>query len=280
MKKIALGVLVLLLLFLAGINVRLRSQTNLLEERLAAAERKSLRTPPRDLPVELESPAAPANRPVVPEPAGKATVPPPSEAPAEVKKVPAKPLQLGNGATWILQGNGAQVLRVDGEIPGLTDAQRKAIEELRKNREAQAQPYRDAIAKIDDQTRQSIRQILTPEQLATYDAQNGVTANVTVTAQADEPPPNGRKPGFLGISGGDAPGGGAQVTQVIPNSVASRLGLQKDDVILEFNGEAIPTLAALASKIRDIGEGSAASLRIRRNGTEFYQGVQLGGLSK
>jgi S1-C subfamily serine protease len=70
------------------------------------------------------------------------------------------------------------------------------------------------------------------------------------------------------------------VTQVVPNSVASKLGFQKDDVILEFNGEAVPTLAALASKIRDVGEGSAASLRIRRNGTEFYQGVQLGGLSK
>jgi S1-C subfamily serine protease len=62
----------------------------------------------------------------------------------------------------------------------------------------------------------------------------------------------------------------------VPDSVAILSGLRPDDVILEYNGERIDTLAALTNKIRDDGEGSPVSLRIRRDGVEFYQGVQLG----
>jgi hypothetical protein len=280
MKKIALAVLVLLVLFLAGANVRLRNQTSLLEERLAAAERKILRTPLREHPVDLESTTPLANTPVLPASTGNVSSPLPPEAPTEATTTPARSRQPGGCVTVTLPGYRTQVWSLDGAIPGLTDAQRKAIEELRKRREAQTQSYRDAIATIDDQTQQSIRQVLTPEQLAMCDALNAATPNVTVGARVEEPPPSGRNPGFLGITGSDAPGGGAQVTQVLPNTVASWLGLQKDDVILELNGDSVPTLAALATKIRDIGEGAAASLRVRRNGTEFYQGVQLGGLSK
>jgi putative serine protease PepD len=67
---------------------------------------------------------------------------------------------------------------------------------------------------------------------------------------------------------------------VFPNTVAAALGLRKDDVILEFNGLPVAGLSDLASKIRESGEGSPANLRIRRDGTEFYQGVQLGGWSR
>ncbi|HLY11440.1 MAG TPA: PDZ domain-containing protein [Planctomycetota bacterium] len=88
--------------------------------------------------------------------------------------------------------------------------------------------------------------------------------------------PAGRRPGFLGIQGEDVPGGGVKINGVVPDSVAVASGLQADDIILEYNGERIDTLAALTSKIVGAGEGSPASLRIRRNGVDFYQGVQLG----
>ncbi|HVR87431.1 MAG TPA: PDZ domain-containing protein, partial [Planctomycetota bacterium] len=89
----------------------------------------------------------------------------------------------------------------------------------------------------------------------------------------------GPRAGFLGISGADVPGGGVKVQGLVPDSVAIRSGLRPDDVILEYNGERIDTLAALASKIQGAGEGSPVSLRIRRDGVEFYQGVQLGARS-
>jgi S1-C subfamily serine protease len=66
----------------------------------------------------------------------------------------------------------------------------------------------------------------------------------------------------------------------MPNTAASAFGLQQDDVILEFNGEAIPNLSALSSKIKESGEGSPAILRIRRGGNEFSQSIQLGAQSK
>jgi S1-C subfamily serine protease len=98
---------------------------------------------------------------------------------------------------------------------------------------------------------------------------------------AEEPrTASGLKQGYLGISGGDAEGGGARVTQVFPNTAASALGLQKDDVILEFNGETISNLAALSAKIKESGEGFPVVLRIRRGGNDIFQNVQLGALPK
>jgi len=87
----------------------------------------------------------------------------------------------------------------------------------------------------------------------------------------------GPRPGFLGISGEDVPGGGVKIQAVIPDSVALWSGLQPNDVILEYNGEPIDTLATLTDRVRSGGEGAPVSLRLRRNGVEFYQGVQLGG---
>jgi len=66
------------------------------------------------------------------------------------------------------------------------------------------------------------------------------------------------------------------VTQVFPNTAAAAFGLQKDDVILEVNGQPVPHLAGLSEKIKEGGEGLPVVLRIRRAGNEFTQSVQLG----
>ena len=63
---------------------------------------------------------------------------------------------------------------------------------------------------------------------------------------------------------------------MIPNTVASALGLQAGDVILEVNGEKIANSSALSAKLSGSGEGAPVSLKLRRGGSEFYQGAQLG----
>jgi S1-C subfamily serine protease len=95
-----------------------------------------------------------------------------------------------------------------------------------------------------------------------------------------EPPlpevPEGRRPGYLGITGSDAEGGGVLVTQVQQGTVAGLSGLRAGDVILEVNGEKVANYGDLAAKMRLHGEGGPVTLRIRRGATEFYQGAQLG----
>jgi len=100
----------------------------------------------------------------------------------------------------------------------------------------------------------------------------------TVLSLTPEEPalPLGRRPGYLGISGVDAEGGGVQVTQVQPGTVAGLSGLLPGDVLLEVNGQKVANYADLASKVRLFGEGGPVTLRIRRGLTEFYQGAQLG----
>ena len=87
---------------------------------------------------------------------------------------------------------------------------------------------------------------------------------------------SGPKPGFLGVSGADAPGGGARVLQVVGNTAASGAGLRAGDVIVEVNGEPVADYSALVAKVRDAGQGSELRIKVRREGAELYQGVRLG----
>jgi membrane-associated protease RseP (regulator of RpoE activity) len=209
MQKTVIGVLVILVLALLGFNTRLQERERLLEERLAAAERK--RTP-RPSPAPAPEPAS-----VVAEPA---PLPPPAVAWTETIKPPA-PAASTSAERFLQSSIKAVELKVEGNA-------------------------------------------------LTFPAQ-------VLTLQSEEPLlPEGRKPGYLGISGGDAQGGGAQVTDVYPNGVAGAAGLKSGDVIVEFNGASVQGLADLARRVRESGEGAPISLRIRRDGAEFYQGVQLG----
>jgi len=195
MQRWLIGILVLLVLFLAAMNVRLSSRIRLLEERLAAAER-------------------------------------PSRRPVEAAAVEVAPAPKRN----------------------LLDAR---------------DPRLDEPAPKEEQRLKSLT--LTPAPAPPLP--------LNPSLQDAEPVP-GRRAGFLGIMGEDVPGGGVKINGVVPQSVASGSGLIPEDVILEVNGERMTTLATLSARIREAGEGSPLSLRIRRNGTEFYQGVQLGSLTR
>jgi hypothetical protein len=84
------------------------------------------------------------------------------------------------------------------------------------------------------------------------------------------------RPGYMGMNGVDAPGGGALVTQVFPSTAAHHAGLLVGDVVTEFNGRSVPDLASLFQWARNTGEGTPISLRIRRAGVEIFIGLQLG----
>lgn len=92
------------------------------------------------------------------------------------------------------------------------------------------------------------------------------------------PPPQTQpwRPGYMGMNGVDGPSGDVLVTQVFPHTAAERAGLRVGDVVVEFNGTAAPTLAALFQLARSAGEGAPVSLRIRRAGVDLYLGLQLG----
>jgi C-terminal processing protease CtpA/Prc len=296
MQKIFLGILGLLVLFLAAANARLQNRERVLEQRLAAAEKRTPRKAPIDpepmaaveaQPVVVPAPAPIAESKGAPAPTGSA-IKAWAASTIETTKLQAKEFATDalalakKSLTFTLQDGQMTLVRAGGdEELGLTEAQRKMIDDVRKSRDQQALAYTDMIDKLDARTEQSIRQILNPDQLAKYDAQHSPNLETQTIVQADEPrTASGLKPGYLGISGGDAPGGGAQVTQVLPHTVASGLGLQKDDVILEFNGEAVSGLSALSTKIKESGEGFPVTLKLRRGGNEFYQSLQLGGWPK
>jgi S1-C subfamily serine protease len=152
-------------------------------------------------------------------------------------------------------------LKVSDDDLNLTDAQRAGIDRFRELQAAQTQEFE-----------QAIRNLLTPEQRQKYDGRPGLR-----TYWLGQVEHTGLRAGFLGVSGNDASGGGAEVTQVFPETAASASGLQAGDVILDVNGQPIPGLSALSETIRKTGEGFAATLRIRRGSVEFVQGLQLGG---
>jgi len=216
MQKGLIGILGVLVLFLAALNIRLSHRADLLEERVATAGRRSL-------PVTVPRPAA---EPLVPAESSAAS-PAPVVKPAESRPVPP---QATAGGTPPRKTARTEESRLLERVQALELAHESAARGLH------------------------------PVQPPAPDSESSA----------------GPRSGFLGISGVDVPGGGVMIQAVIPDSVALRSGLQPDDVILEYNGEPIDTLATLTSRVRSGGEGSPVSLRLRRNGVEFYQGVQLG----
>ncbi|HXX93728.1 MAG TPA: PDZ domain-containing protein [Planctomycetota bacterium] len=282
MRKTLTLLLAALVLVLGAATARLWVRVRDLDEELARQGRRgpkpsavdpALRTSAAPARAE-SSAAAPASgesgvRPPAP---GKATVHPgPASAGVPGAATKAVDLALQSAVTQLAFQAGDQTwtLRRGTDDPalGLTEAQKRSIDELRKTCSAQTQAYADMIQKIEDSTDQSIRRLLTAQQLSVYEG-----------SPADPgPAPAGQRKGFLGVQGADQDGGGVKVVQVIQGSSASASGLLPGDVILEVNGQPISDYASLSSRIQEIGEGVPISLKISRGGTEFYHGLQLGG---
>lgn len=266
MQKIAIGVLSLAALMLSAMNARHRERERILEDRLAAAEKKSKqKPPPAPLPIE---PPAPAPDPAA---APQIRAAPPEATPPAVTPAPRIPEILDDAKAVAFDAGLMRtrfVLAAPDADLSLTDAQRGAIDRLREMQFSQTR-------EIEDRTEQSIRGLLTAEQREKHDARRLPAVQTYWSLQVEQ---TDLKPAFLGVSGSDAAGGGAEILNVIANTGASASGLQRGDVILQVNGEPVAGLAALSEKIRMTGEG-AANLMIRRGGVQFVQGVQLGRIS-
>jgi hypothetical protein len=289
-----IGILGLLVLFLAGQNVRLAHRQRGLEEKVAALERQTSRSPAPKPPAErVADPATPAGSPEAtarPHPAPSLSAP--AASPASTGKPDAPGARTAQSQIYltgvlanlnglaldatrrVLAGRGA----MGDDVLGLSESQKKVLDDLRKSRDLRTQTYRDQIQQIEDQTDLAIRQVLEPQQLAIYDGLANVQVELaTAPVQAQDPPlPGGQRPGYLGVSVDNSNDAGATISQVLPNSTASALGLQVGDVILQFNGEPISSFADLSAKIRSTGEGTPVTLKVRREGSEFYSTGPLG----
>lgn len=98
--------------------------------------------------------------------------------------------------------------------------------------------------------------------LATTSTQELPSA-VGVVSVAPRPVPMPRA--VLGIMLGDS-SDGTLITNVVPESAAEEAGLEVDDVVLQLDGQAVPSSSAFVQAIRQKRPGQKVQLRIRREG--------------
>jgi hypothetical protein len=257
MRTFGLAALAALALFLAALSLRPRAADS---RPVFIPALRPVEPPP---PAEPPTPEAPAPKE---EPAPKA---PPSPRAAEAPAPRKEALRLGATQLRAAVVDGALtahwIVSEPEESLGLTEAQKAAIDAIRNAADVER-------LDLERRTQAAIRAVLTPEQIAKRNAAE--KASFAVEGAPSQPP------GYLGISGDTAPGGGVRVTSVTPDSAAGRFGLREGDVILQFNGQPIHDFAALAQRVRETGEGFAATMRIRRDGVELDHAVQLGARPK
>lgn len=265
MQKAAIGILVLLVLFLAALNARL-------EQRIEFLERRPAPPPPRS-----------CNLPHAAPPTAAAPAPAPTPEPVRAEKR-HRILEAASSAKYAGMELGKfyveTLLRMPDADLGLSEGQKWVIDHLRRTRDGMTKHHREEIQAIEKSTEEDIRRQLTPEQLAKYEAGSVVDfihdGSLRIIEPAGLVRPDESKPAYLGVQGGDAPGGGVVLHEVFPDSAAAGMGLQKGDVLLEYNNEKLGTYVDLANRVAGSTQGSFATLKIRRGSTEFLQGVQLG----
>lgn len=72
---------------------------------------------------------------------------------------------------------------------------------------------------------------------------------------------------------------GALVTGVTPGSAAEKAGLQKDDVIVRWNGERVESAIQLQRHVRETPSGRTVRMGLIRNGREMEVSAKLSGRS-
>ena len=74
-----------------------------------------------------------------------------------------------------------------------------------------------------------------------------------------------RRHGYLGVSPGDAAGGGAEIGSVTAGGPADDAGLRAGDVIVKVGGTAVKDSAALGTAVDRLAPGTHTTLRVRRD---------------
>lgn len=73
-------------------------------------------------------------------------------------------------------------------------------------------------------------------------------------------------------------GGGALISDVTPDSPASKAGLERGDIIQQLNGQPVQDSGELSVEISEMSPGTVAHLQIYRKGTTLQKDVTLGTL--
>ena len=248
MGRILTAILTVLVLYLAAVNARLRERIRGLERRPAPA---AVAKKPAAAPRLVETVDAPL--PAPPTPAAAV------EAPRAAVRAPERRQHM------VLMN------RMFSGEPDLSEAQKTLIDQLKKNRDAETQVYRDLVRAIEERTERSIQDLLTPEQRRALPGAAAWTVNVLAEAATED-----RPSGYLGVAGEDGAAGGARLSQVLPNTPAELSGLRAGDVVLDFNGQPLPDYGALASRMRETSPGQAVVLSVQRDGTVFQHVLEVG----
>jgi membrane-associated protease RseP (regulator of RpoE activity) len=80
---------------------------------------------------------------------------------------------------------------------------------------------------------------------------------------------------FLGVAT-EQTNGGLKITQIVDNSAASKAGLKVDDVITEFDGDAVTTSAQLGAAVAQQDAGDQVKITYTRDGSTKTVTVTLG----
>ncbi len=80
----------------------------------------------------------------------------------------------------------------------------------------------------------------------------------------------------LGLAVKDAPGGGAEVGAVRPDSPAARAGLQAGDVVEALGGQAVRSAADLEALVGQLRAGDPVEVLVRRGGERLRLSLRTG----
>lgn len=69
---------------------------------------------------------------------------------------------------------------------------------------------------------------------------------------------------------------GAQIVDLTAGGPAERAGLQRGDIVIEFDGSTVTSMDDLVAAVRDAGEGHSVTLRVIRNGSTEGLTIEIG----
>jgi photosystem II stability/assembly factor-like uncharacterized protein len=82
-------------------------------------------------------------------------------------------------------------------------------------------------------------------------------------------------PTYLGVQGADAPGGGARIKEVTPNSPAAKAGLKSGDVVSMLDKKEVKTYDGLVKEVTGHKAGDKVTLKVKRDRETLPLKVEL-----
>ena len=166
----------------------------------------------------------------------------------------------------------------DDQNSGQTQDQKQATasQNAGQSEKETSQSSQTSQSQLQDQ--QSSQQQTTQQQGAQQDqSQNSQQSGKT----AENKHANGKQGGHLGVNiTTDKTENGVLVVQILPNTAAQKMGLQRHDRITSLNGEKVQSADEFISEISSMNPGDKVELKVVRNGKERAIRGELEGYSE